>query len=46
MNMILLINQSVIGTLPMAILTCVRKVMQLYIVKVWRLVISCYSEPF
>ena len=45
--MILLINQSDVGTLPIAILTCVRKVMQLYIVdfvKVLRLVTSCFSK--
>lgn len=49
MNTILLINQSDIGTLPIAILTCVRKVVQLYIlnlVEVLRLVTSCYPELF
>ena len=47
MNVILVINQSDVEALPIAILKNIREVVQLYVlnfIKVLRLVTSCYSE--
>ena len=49
MDAVLVVNQPEIGTLPVAILTSVREVVQLYVlhhVEFLRLITSCYPETF
>lgn len=49
MDVVLVINQLHVGTLPIAILTGAREVVQLYVldlVEILRLVTSCSSESF
>lgn len=49
MDTVLVVNQLDIGTLPVAILTSVRAVVQLYVlhhVEFLRLMTSCYPETF